>query len=123
MFDALATAAWTRICRAGAFLRAFALLEDGRTTDRSPAALPDETWAWAAWPDRRAALMPTPVRASPTPRAARAPAVAHPHRRHVEPRRRSRRPGTPPPAPMVCLSPVVRRVADRRDEDRRRSRA
>jgi hypothetical protein len=123
MFDAPTTALWTRICRAAALLRAFALLEDGPATDRSPAALPDDAWPWEAWPDRPPARPSAPARTPASGSPARAPEAAHPHRRHVERRRGARRPGTPAPAPMVCLSPVVRRVAGRRDKDRRPSRA
>jgi hypothetical protein len=135
MFANLATAFWAQICRLARWLRAFALLEDGPTANPAPAGPAATAWTWEPWPERRQHdTLPASGSAARAASRPEAPPVLaaqqvvqparmlhvepHPHRRRATPARTARRPGTPPPAPMACLSPIARRA-----EDRHRSRA
>jgi hypothetical protein len=108
MFAALKTVL-ERIARAGALLRAFALLEDAPARAaparggaiREHSSIRPEAYGPASVCERNAGAATT----------ANADARTHPHSRAVDRVWLTRRAGAPAPRPAVCLTPVTRVTA------------
>ncbi len=95
MFGPRVTTLALRIARAGAALRAFALLDDVAAPSAPPCS---QEVAPTACPDVCAT------------RGASVSDAAHPHRRAINRSGRARRSGSPPARPAVCLTPVRTRT-------------